>query len=247
MSIPVIDDRVQFFPQYFKLDLSLQKLLTQVGRSCSKTYSYVLTTVIFDESRNAFQQTGSGPNFQGGRLTLCTCKHQMRSGMHLPVENWKNVWIVGFTSRQECDYNWLFYLTQVHYAKLTQNALWRALPSEVRADKSSRRSRLGDLYQPKANLDCPKCLDPNCQTCFDPESYYRPMIGHSHHQTASDDTWIDDIDSVYYNRRPALLVGKPQMTFLWEHPLIRFRKNHPRTKTWNSLSAMLQQLTSISQ
>lgn len=28
-----------------------------------------------------FEQWGSAPNFQGDVMTLCTCKHQMRSGM----------------------------------------------------------------------------------------------------------------------------------------------------------------------
>ena len=58
-------------------------------------YGYVITTV---ELRDGlFDQTGSGPNFDGGLITLCTCKHDLRARMH--TEEWlKNQWIAGFTS-----------------------------------------------------------------------------------------------------------------------------------------------------
>jgi hypothetical protein len=240
-AISVTDEWAQPFPSDFRLDTSLEELRSLVVTSSAKAYSYVLTTVVFDERRTAFQQTGSGPNFQGGRLTLCTCKHQMRCGLPLPLKNWKETWIVGFTSRRECDYNWLFYVTQVDATYPSHNALWQARP-ELRSAKSSRRNHKGDLYEPKGALACTDCLNPDCPTCLDPDAYYPPMVGHSHRKTAADETWIGDIDTTYYNRRPALLVGKPSRTFLWEHPTIRFRTDHPRTKTWTSMAALLRQL-----
>ncbi len=129
----------------------------------------------------------------------------------------------------------------------SQNALWQALSPKVRAAKSSRRHHKGDLYEPRRASVCTNCLDPDCPTCFDPDSYYPPMIGHSHRKTASGETWKGDIDSIYYRRRPALLVGKPDMTFLWTEPKIRFRKNHPRTKTWTTVDALLERLLEVSQ
>ena len=60
------------------------------------------------------------------------------------------------------------------------------LTAQLRQAKSTRRNRLGDAYQPNPSSPC---LDP-----WDAVHYYPPMVGHSHHVTAADDGWKNDIE-----------------------------------------------------
>src|SRR5262245_60751715 len=80
-----------------------------------RAYSYVVTSVILNQA-TIFEQHCSGPNFQGDVLTLCTCKHQLRS--RLSSEQWQqDVWIAGFTSRTIHEgKHWLFYLAKIRWA-----------------------------------------------------------------------------------------------------------------------------------
>ena len=96
---------VQPFPEtgllYDNSNLQLDCLTERIGEVRDKTYSYVVRTVKVKKLESAtvgFEQHGSAPNFQGDLLTLCTCKHQMRS--RLSADQWQeNVWLAGFTSR----------------------------------------------------------------------------------------------------------------------------------------------------
>lgn len=42
-------------------------------------YAYIVTTIKTTQPGFQLQQTGSAPNFDGGRITLCTCKHKDRA------------------------------------------------------------------------------------------------------------------------------------------------------------------------
>ena len=58
-------------------------------------YAYIVTSIKTTPDL-LLQQTGSAPNFQGGRITLCTCKHKDRATYHLSKyldDPWKNVWV----------------------------------------------------------------------------------------------------------------------------------------------------------
>lgn len=70
-----------------------------------------------------------------------------------------------------------------------------------------------------------------------------PMIGHSHHETARDDTWKKDIE--FYNglfgRHSVYLVAKPELTFLWQTPTL-FLNDHPRNQRWESVDELLRRL-----
>ena len=100
-------------------------------------YCYVIASV---ENRNGkFVQTGSGPNFQGGMITLCTCKHFMRTFME--ADNWKGKWIAGFSGLPTGENkNVLLYLMKVENAFDSQMSLWFSR-------KISKR--LSKLNQPK--------------------------------------------------------------------------------------------------
>lgn len=77
--------QVQTFPDNGllaeNLNCTLPELLRQVGKQDGPAFSYIVKSVKTDDSGQQFEQHGSAPNFQGGRLTLCTCKHQMRTSL----------------------------------------------------------------------------------------------------------------------------------------------------------------------
>ena len=79
----------QPFPRKGKLhdnsSLSLNTLRDIVGSEGTLVYCYVVDSVKNEGGR--FVQRGSGPNFQGDMVTLCTCKHHMRTS--LSSDDWE--------------------------------------------------------------------------------------------------------------------------------------------------------------
>lgn len=177
-----------------------------VGRGGATVYSYVVATVGLDDGR--FVQRGSGPNWQGDRLTLATCKHFLRT--FLTPEDWRGVWLAGFCGAGAGGgRNALVYLTRVAHAFGSQADAWGAdaLPQRTKAAKAAHRHPFGDLFAPA------RPGDP-----LDPAIYRRPCAGHAHEPG---DGWHGDIDYVGCNGRPvAILVGDPALTFLWDRPLL---------------------------
>jgi hypothetical protein len=198
------------------LDLSKDRLTQMIESESDAVYAYVMSTVVLE--RGQLQQTGTGPNFQGGIITLCTCKHRMRTS--LPCEDWPNKWIAGFTSLDCGRHHWLFYLAKVKEAYESQSDLWHSdsLPKESLRVKSGRHSSLGDLYEPKSEL--------GSVAQFDPSNYHMPILGHRHHKNANDYMWQIDIDysrkklKVKAKRQPSLLIGDPEFSFLWRKPTL---------------------------
>lgn len=225
---------VQAFPSKGRLAVNrnvplplLQKQLVEVS---GKTYSYVLSTVKFNEKQAVFDQHGSAPNFQGGVLTLCTCKHQMRS--RRSVNDWPGVWLAGFSSRTIFDEkHWLFYLAKIESAYESHADLWSDLNVSTRKVKAAHRNFLGDVYEPKQPW-------PNGKQRFSPSRYVKPER-HAHRQHQQDTAWEKDIDyrhTVSANRAP-LLVAEPNLTFLWQEPIIYLDQSHCRDfHKWKSLS-----------
>jgi hypothetical protein len=93
---------VQPFPEddllVKNLNLTCSQLAKRIGKTVGTAYSYVVQSVKIHRPNLVFAQEGSAPNFQCGYLTLCTCKHQMRSS--LGCSEWRGKWIVGFTPGQ---------------------------------------------------------------------------------------------------------------------------------------------------
>jgi len=212
---------VGFFQEYPKggrlkdnLNFELSKLFDKLGDEQGLVYGYVLTT-IRNEKGNFFQN-GCGPNFQGGIITLCTCKHYMRTWEK--VEDWKGVWIAGFTHLMENERNYLFYLMKVSRSFRSHKQIWDALVSS-RTAKNARINPLGDIYEPKDDISDE----------FNYLNYYPPVKNHVH-----ENCWHNDIcyEKGCGKRMPSLLVGDPKLSFLWRHPIIHFRSKHPRTKIW---------------
>jgi hypothetical protein len=149
-----------------------------------------------------------------------------------------NVWIAGFTSRSLYEgKHWLFYLMKVGEAFESQCELWDGVAGAVRRAKAARKHFLGDMFEPKG-----RGLTGDAR--YSPSRYYTPRI-HAHHKHPGDKGWHNDIRYKYAQKygHPALLVGDPDLTFLWDEPMIFFKDDHCRNyRTWTSLEGLMARL-----
>ncbi len=219
------------------LNLSYPQLSKRLRKRRCGAYSYVVKSVALNRNSCSFEHHGSAPNFQGGLLTLCTCKHQMRAGMD--CSEWVGRWIVGLTSR--CRYqgrHWLFYLTRVAAAHESHADLWASLPATIREAKSTQDHFLGDVFAPWGKV--------TGEGRFAPGRYLTPPR-HSHRRHKCDNGWHNDINYRHSGRygHPPLLVGDPELTFLWDEPIIFLDEPHCRNfRKWDSLAELLPHLGS---
>lgn len=203
---------------------ALRQRLAQAGDpGTMEVYAYAVTSVEPFEGR--YLQTGSAPNCAGGLITLCTCKHEMRTAR--TPEEWVRggFWIAGLSSWDEKfgKEQSLIYLMRVGAAYDSHAALVDALQAAGRMDiveaKDASRHTLGDLYLPVAPM---RTLEDRLTIA----AYAPPVLGHAHRKHPGDTHWQDDIRHIGRNQLPsALLVGDPAWSFTWDRPMV-FR-NHP--------------------
>ncbi len=220
-----IEQKIQPMPTSGKISKNIDRPLSAIkskfGDSQDKTYSYVLTTVRLNSDQSAFEQHGSGPNFQGDLLTLCTCKHQMRASRS--SDDWNGVWLAGFTSRTIRDgRHWLFYLAQIQSAHESHADLWDSLSHTCRKAKAADAHFLGDIFRPLKPA-------PVEHDRFFPSRYVAPEY-HAHRQSPGDTGWRNDIRYKHAKRfrNPPLLTADPKRTFLWKEPIIYLDQKHCR-------------------
>jgi len=204
-------DSSQRFPETgFPLNLSLNDLRREISVNQEETvYCYIVATIKNNEG--CFIQTGSAPNFQGDVISLCTCKHFMRS--FRTVDSWPGTWIAGFTGRRAGkEKNALIYLMKVNNAFESHCDLWfsKELSMSTKEAKLSHKNKYGDIFQPKSKL-----IDKRCE--FDFEHYVQPVPGHVHK-----DCWHKDIKYLkgIGGRKPPLLTGDKRNSFLWNKPIL---------------------------
>lgn len=192
-------------------------------------YCYVVATV--EQRQGRFVQLGSGPNFQGGAISLCTCKHALRTFRDLA--DWPGIWIAGFTGvRAGQGRNALVYLMRVGQAFASHADLWdaRTIPAHVKRAKAADANPFGDVFRPVSEGGSP----------FKPRNYAAPHPRHCHR---SGNAWHGDIDYVGRGgRRAALLVGDPQASYLWDRPMLYLPSRLHRGQSLHELNALLAQL-----
>lgn len=197
-------------PLKSRLNRSLDRLADSVNSEdlSAPIYYYVMTSI--RKCGNTLQHYGSGPNWQGGIITLCTCKHFMRA-LHRP-EDWRGLWVAGFSGIDVGDgRNFLIYLMRVGGAFESHWDLWRSLPAQVRSAKAADTNPLGDVYRPIGG-DIRE--DP-----FNICRYHQPHQSHSHKYDWPRDIKYQKNDD---RRRAALLVGDGQYSFIWDKCKIIF-------------------------
>jgi hypothetical protein len=181
-------------------------------------YSYVVRTVLLIGGEMV--QTASAPNFDAGIITLCTCKHSMRTLW--PAETWRDdIWVAGMSSSGIAFRNQqsLVYLMRVREAYSSHFELFQALQDSGRSAaiglKAATMNRRGDLMIPRSSQ-----LPPSEHLSV--SGYVPPMVSHKHRGSISDTEWEKDVTRVPRMRAPAaLLVGDPAFSFTWSKQMIR--------------------------
>ena len=113
---------------------TLKNLHQQICTGSDHIYCYIVKSV--KNKNSSLQQQGCGPNWQGGLITLCTCKHYMRT--FLDLNSWKGTWIAGFTTADAGNgSNTIVYLMRVEEAFNSHHDMWYALPNETRWAKDA--------------------------------------------------------------------------------------------------------------
>jgi hypothetical protein len=200
------------------------------GIEGKSVYGYIIRTIALNNGE--FHQHGCGPNWEGGLITLCTCKAYMRT--YHDCTNWPGHWIAGFSGcKATPESNALVYLMLVGQAYESFTDIWMALPPEVRFAKAAHISTHGDLYEPIT--EC--MVAPNGR--FIPANYKPPLPDHSHVRS-----WHKDIGSVYRGKRPSLVVGHPSRSYLWKQPVIELAESqlHRGCRKWSTIHAFLSDL-----
>lgn len=204
-----------------------ETLATPTNSVSAVVYCYIVATI--EEREGGFIQRGSGPNFQGGAISLCTCKHLMRTFRNLA--DWPGVWIAGFTGiRAGYGRNALVYLMRVDYAFASHADLWaaRSIPTRLKRAKAAETHPYGDIFRP-----LPGRRDP-----FDHRRYAEPHAEHVHRLGGG---WRDDIDYTGPGgRRAALLIGDPQASYLWNRPMLYLQSRLHRGQTRRELPWLLE-------
>jgi hypothetical protein len=239
-------ESVQRFPSGGRLatnlGLPLPILRDRIGHLKARAYSYVVRSVKWHHETEIFEQQGSGPNFQGDVLTLCTCKHRMRASR--AAEDWSGVWVAGMTSRTiHHGKHWLFCLAQIELACESHADLWAKMSAGSRNAKAAHLHFLGDIFKPKTPV-------PTADARFSPLRYIAPHL-HSHRWRDEDgwhNAWHNDINYhlAYKYGHPPLLVADPRRTFIWNEPMVYFVHDHCRNYlTWSSLQELLAHLRGV--
>ena len=199
----------QPFPQEGQLadraNLSLGPLRQALVSDGGWGYRYIVATI--KNKKGSFIQEGCAPNFQGGLITLCTCKHKMRT--YKSSTDWSGVWIAGFSSvRAGGGRQALVYLMKVERAFDSHYDFWFSdLMMETKQSKAANIHPLGDVYQPRSrNIDK-----------YNLKDYLPPYKNHVH---GHDNNWHNDIVYHRYGRPSSLLVGNPDLSFLWNKPML---------------------------
>lgn len=216
------DERASTSEGSIALDLRIGDLQARMQASgdpaAQIVYGYIISTVFPSDADQTYEQRGSAPNWDGGLITLCTCKHYLRASK--APSQWPGQWIAGMTgyNRRFGHQQSLVCLYRVGEAYGSPAALVQALRESGRASvvdaKDASVHPLGDLMVPRV---------PSVPaSAYDPDTYKTPCLSHAHRQSEDDEYWKNDIHYEGRSRQqPAMLVGDPEFSFRWTRPLIR--------------------------
>ncbi len=198
----------------FNQNMTLFKLKKELKDNDEPIYYYIIKSVVF--SNGEYHQSGCGPNFEGGVITLCTCKHRMRT---FPEIN-KGTWVAGITTRNSKESNInnsLFYIAQIKKVYDDYDSLISELPKNVVEYKSSLENPLGDIFFPKSN----------CNNLHLVDCYISPIKDHVH--IINGNSWQEDVGLYKSNKIDPivhkLIVFDKSKSFIWKKPIITYQNN----------------------
>ncbi|MCB0728856.1 MAG: hypothetical protein KDD00_15435 [Ignavibacteriae bacterium] len=211
-------------------------------------YYYIVETVGYVKDK--FVQKGTGPNLEGNLITLCTCKHVMRT--YPDIE--KGTWIAGFTSKnaynkgQSSEGNYLFYLFRINEALKNQHEYSLYLKENFKRTynyKNSVKNTYGDLY-----IINNKKLIESDDNFYDPEFYLSPGEQHGHFKNKKGESiWHQDIKKVNVKnwgrsneKGHKLLIGEKNKSFVWEKPVLKIKKLLTQGQSKTNIEEFLRML-----
>lgn len=224
------------------MNLSKGELKDTIEDSWGKGAHYTVSTVI-PYDKKTFAQTGCGPNFEGGLISQCTCRHDIRSTW-FSLKEWKNNWLAGFTGygQKSCGTSYLFYLIKVREPFESFKDIfdyYLHMDKRIIEAKRTDKNPIGDLYYPKRNL----------KNKHDVDSY---LESHEYHSHKDSKNRLKDINYPEYTRcykkriidkHPSLLLGDVKNSYLWSKPEIIYKGGKaPRHKPWNNIESFLKML-----
>ncbi|HCA42569.1 MAG TPA: hypothetical protein DEP28_04870 [Bacteroidetes bacterium] len=223
------------FKNNYSID-SLKKDLKQFGKE--QIRPYIINTVDFINGE--FVQTASAPNLEGELITLCTCKHNIRTS----IAKGKTIFIAGITSKdlknKNAD-NYLFYLIKVGKITETQYEFGQYLKKcypETFKIKSSVNNPLGDLFEFNKNF-----IDSNDDNKFnDPKNYIEPCSNHSHASLSKKGypLWHKDIMK-YKNNTHKLIIGEIEYSYVWSKQKIKCTKiDNPISMSYRTINEFFE-------
>jgi len=161
---------------------------------------------------------------------------------------WQGKWIAGFSNVKAGEQrNWLVYLMQVGEAFESHYDLWLYLDTngdKALDRKSACNSKFGDVYIPKRKL--------SDSARFNEDNYHGPCNGHRHAERSKKNKckyqWYKDINyrsERLKRRRPALLVGDLEYSFLWSERKIyldekKMRQGQTKYEQFNDFLGKLE-------
>jgi len=230
------------------MDLNLAELDSRIRDIFEGGAHYTVTSV--EPSRicyNTFIQTGCGPNFEGGLISQCTCRHDIRASWY-GLEEWQSKWLAGFTGwgRDRCGDSYLFYIMKIEKAFPSFKKLYDEYQSRdinlikvKRADKNP----FGDLYYPKKE---------GISDDYDINSYENLHTNHPHNKCKRR---LQDVNYPEFTKRflnkitekhASLLLGHLKYSFLWKTPMIRYKGEHaPWHGKWSDIKSFLDNLEPV--
>lgn len=229
-SVPIPNNRDwNIWPKDCKtilINKSLSQIVSIITSDSSKKDLYYYVTATVESSKDLMlYNSGSGPNFQGGVVTLCTCKRYMR--LTGADGDFRGVWIAGVSSLPVArefgmKSNVLFYIGKVkeqfhHYGELIEY-LEKNYPG-VKDFKDASKNIRGDIFIPNET-------QMNPEDYLNPNKYIEPITGHVHN--AKNKEWHYDINYYYpyiKDKSSKYLLFDPKMTFVWNKPLITLNKD----------------------
>lgn len=190
-------------PSEYIRNFSLEKMREILsGVTCIYVYPHH-EIKLSDEGE--FQQTRSGPNWEGDLVTMTTCKHLLRT--YKTIDESGRVAICGVTNKLDGE-NFLMYIGVVRMTFNSMDSLSAYLqqnePKAFKA-KDTRHNRLGDLFVPAYDL--------TGEERYDSMSFHEPVDDHCRKEeldSKGQPKWFKDIEYVTRNgTHPKSLILEP--------------------------------------
>jgi hypothetical protein len=165
---------------------------------------------------NVIKQTRSSPNWEGGMVTYCTCKHLMRC----TDKNWGGVWIATVGPR-ECSNNCLIMAGRISRVFPSNYALRRYMSDshpDVFTHKIADIDPRADLYTPRYLLEGPEVY--HHENFREPPEHTRSVDFYkrspgsvSNREDGKIPKWWRDMEYIMHGRRPPVFILSPCWIF----------------------------------